>query len=54
MNPIKIYKEWYNLNTLKVSFCNAAVPLIKFVIKAVKIKTKNRQKMTTLPIFSTL
>ena len=49
----KIYKEWPNLNTVKISFCKVTVPLIKFAIKDVKIIEK-RQKMATLPIFSTL
>ena len=40
MNPIKIYKEWSNLNTVKISFCKVAVRLIKFAIKDVKM-TKN-------------
>ena len=35
MNPIKIYKEWSNLNTVQISFCKVAVPLIKFAIKDV-------------------
>ena len=36
MNLIKINKEWSNLNTVKISFCKVAVPLIKFAIKDVK------------------
>ena len=52
-NPIKIYKEWSNLNTVKVSFCKVAVPFFKFAIKDIKM-TKNHKKMATLPLFSTL
>ena len=40
MNPIKICKEWSNLNTDKISFCKVAVPLIKFAIKDIKITKK--------------
>ena len=40
MNHIKIYKEWSNLNTVKISFCKVDVALIKFVIKDVKITKK--------------
>ena len=43
MNPIKIYKEWANLNTVKISFCKVAVTLINFAIKDVKM-TKKRKK----------
>ena len=43
MNPIKIYKEWSNLNTVKISFCKVAVPLIKFVIKDVKMTKKSTE-----------
>ena len=43
MNLIKINKEWSTLNTVKISFCKVAVPLIKFAIKDVKM-TKNVQK----------
>ena len=53
MNPINIYREWLNLNTVQISFCKVAVPLIKFAIKDVKM-TKKRKYMATLPIFSTL
>ena len=50
--PIKFYKEWRNLNTVKIPFCKVAVPLVKFTIKDVKM-TK-RQIIATLPRFSTL
>ena len=40
MIPIKIYKEWSNLNTVKISFCKVAVPLIKFAIKDEKMTKK--------------
>ena len=50
MNPINIYKEWSNLNTVKISFCKVAMGLTKFAIKDVQM-TKKR---ATLPIFSTL
>ena len=40
VNPIKIYKEWSNLNTVKISFYKVAVPLIKFGIKDVKMTKK--------------
>ena len=53
MNPIKIYREWLNLNTVQISFCKVAVTLIKFAIKDVKM-TKKRQNMATLPMFKTL
>ena len=53
MNPTKINKEWSKLNTVKISFCKVAVPLIKFAIKDIKI-TKKRQNMAALLIFSTL
>ena len=48
MNPIKIYREWANLNTVKISFCKVAVPLIKFAIKDVKM-TKNIHKWLPYP-----
>ena len=53
INPIKFYKEWWNLNTIKISFCKVAVPRVKFMIKEVKMTTK-RKKMATLPRFSAL
>ena len=34
--PIKLYREWPNLNTVKISFCKVAVPLVKFAIKDLK------------------
>ena len=40
MNHIKIYKDWSNLNTIKISFCKVAVPLIKFAIKDIKMTKK--------------
>ena len=43
MNPINIWKEWSNLNTVKISFCKVAVPFIKFAIQDVKM-TKNRKQ----------
>ena len=36
MNPIKMYKELSNLNTVKISFCKVALPLTKFANKIVK------------------
>ena len=48
-----MYEELSNLNTVKISFCKAAVPLIKLAIRDIKI-TKKCKKMATLPIFSTL
>ena len=36
MKPIKIYKEWSNLNTVKILFRKVAEPLIKFAIKDLK------------------
>ena len=53
MNPIKNYKEWSNPNTVKMSLCKMAVPLISFAIKDIKM-TQKHKKMATLPIFSTL
>ena len=41
LNHIKIYKKWSNLNTVKISFYMVAVPLIKFVIKDVKMTKKH-------------
>ena len=49
----KIYREWPNLNTVKILFCKVAVPLVKFAIKDLKT-TEKRQNKATLPIFSTL
>ena len=50
MNPIKIIKEWSNLNTVKISFCKVAVLLIKFAIKDVKLtKKKNVKKWLPYP-----
>ena len=46
--PIKFYREWPNLNTLKISFCKVAVPLVKFAIKDLKT-TEKRQNKATLP-----
>ena len=40
IDPLKIYTEWSNLNTVKISFCKVAVPLIKFAIKDVKMSKK--------------
>ena len=40
INPIKFYKEWWNRNTVKISFRTVAVPLVRFSIKDVKM-TKN-------------
>ena len=45
INSIKFYKEWWNRNTVKISFCKVAVPLVKLSIKDVK-KTKNKKKQT--------
>ena len=53
MNPIKIYKEKLNLNTVKISFCMVAVTLINIAIKDIKM-TEKRQKLDSLLIFSTL
>ena len=56
INPIKFYKEWWNRNTVKISFCKVAVPLVRFSIKDVKMteKKKNVKKMAILSIFSIL
>ena len=35
--PIKFYREWPNLNTVKISFCKVAVPLVKFASKDLKM-----------------
>ena len=51
--PIKFYREWSNLNTVKISFCKVAVPLVVFAIKDLKMTEKHQNK-ATLPIFSTL
>ena len=51
--PIKFYREWPNLNTVKILFCKVAVPLVKFAIKDLKMTEKHQNK-ATLPIFSTL
>ena len=51
--PIKFYREWPNLNPVKISFCKVAVPLVKFTIKDLKM-TEKHQNNATLPIFSTL
>ena len=58
INSIKFYNEWWHRNTVKISFCKVAVPLVKLSIKDVKM-TKNRQKkkkkkMATLLILGTL
>ena len=55
-NQIKLiqnYEEWWYLNTVEFSFCKAVMPLVKFVIKDVKIPRKC-QKLATLPKFSTI
>ena len=51
--PIKFYREWPNLNTVKISFCKVAVPLVKFAIKNLNM-TKKHQSKATLTIFSSL
>ena len=51
--PITFYREWPNLNTVKISFGKMAVPLVKFMIKHLKT-TEKRQNKATLLIFSTL
>ena len=38
---IKSYRERPNLNTVKISFCKVAVPLVKFAIKDLKNDRKN-------------
>ena len=43
MNPIKINREWSNLNTVKISFFKVAVPHIKFATEDMKM-TKKRNK----------
>ena len=48
INPIKFYKEWWNRNTVKISFRKVAVPLVRFSIKDVKM-TKNVKKKIRLP-----
>ena len=44
INPIKFYKEWWNRNTVKISFSKVAVPLVKFSIKDVKMTKKRQNK----------
>ena len=51
--PIEFYREWSNLNTVKISFCKVAVALVKFAIKDLKM-TKKHQNNSTLSICSTL
>ena len=51
--PNFFYREWPNLNTVKISFCKVAVPLVKFAIKDLKMTEKHPNK-ATLTIFSTL
>ena len=51
--PIKFYREWPNLNTVKISFCKVAVLLVKFALKDLKMTEKHQNKPTK-PIFSTL
>ena len=51
--PTQIYREWPNLNTVKISFCKVVVPLVKFPMKDLKMTEKHQNK-ATLPIFSTL
>ena len=53
MYPIKFYREWLNLDTVKISFCKIAVSLVKFAIKDLKM-TETHQNKATLPIFSTI
>ena len=43
---IKIYKEWSILNTVKISFCKLAVPLIKFATKDEKMTPPKNAKKT--------
>ena len=43
MNPIKIYKEWSSLITVKISFCKVTVSFVKFAIKDTKM-TKKKKK----------
>ena len=50
---IKFYREWPNLNAVKISFCKVAVPHVQFAIKDLKM-TEKRQNKATLPIFSIL
>ena len=50
---IKFYREWPNLNNVKISFCKVAVPFVKFAIKDLKMTEKHQHK-ATLPIFSAL
>ena len=50
---MKFYREWPNLNAVKISFCKVAMPLVKFAIKDLKM-TEKRQNKATVPIFSTL
>ena len=50
--PIKFYREWLNLNTVKILFFKATVPLVKFAINDLKM-TEKHQNNATLPIFST-
>ena len=66
INPMEFYKEWWNRNTVKLSFCKAAVPLVRFSIKDVQMTRKKQQqqqqqqkkkhikKMAILSIFSIL
>ena len=51
INPIEFYKEWWNRNTVKISFCKVAVPLVRFSIKDVKMtKKKKKKKKNGYPI----
>ena len=49
MNPIKIYKGWSNLNTVKISICKVAVPLIRFAIKDIKMIKNFKNKRLPYP-----
>ena len=51
--PIKFYREWQNLNPVKISFYKVAVPLVQFAIKGLKMTEKHQNK-ATLPMYSTL
>ena len=43
--PIKFYREWPNLNTVKISFCMVAVPPVKFAIKDFKTTEKHQTRL---------
>ena len=49
INPIKFHNECWNRNTVKISFCKVALPLVKFSIKDVKMTKKRQNKWLPYP-----